>query len=110
VTWPGRYWFKKARRGEAVPDDAWQPLKTIRRAWTDTIERAGIENPRRFHDVRAAYITNIARLGSSSLTKGLTRHTSMATTERYIKIVENELAEAASRAARSRPRLRVVRR
>jgi integrase len=109
VMWPGRYWFKKQRRGERVPNEAWQPLTTFRRAWTDTIERAGIERPRRFHDLRAAYITNIARLGSSAITKGLARHASMATTERYIKLVEHQLAEAADRAAKSRPRLKVVR-
>jgi integrase len=108
VTWPGRHWFKKARRGEAVPDDAWQPLKTIRRSWTDTIDRAGIENPRRFHDLRAAYITNAAKLGSSALTKGLARHASMATTERYIGVARNDLAEAANLAAERRSRLRVV--
>jgi integrase len=109
VMWPGRDWFKKQRRGERVPNEAWQPLTTFRRAWTDTIERAGIERPRRFHDLRAAYITNIARLGSSAITKGLARHASMATTERYIKLVEHQLAEAADRAAKSRPRLKVVR-
>jgi integrase len=110
VMWPGKFWYKAERRGERIPNDAWQPLKSIRRAWMDTIDRAGIENPHRFHDMRAAYITNAARLGSSKITKGLARHASMATTERYIKIVENELAEAAKRAARSRPRLRVVKR
>lgn len=109
VMWPGPKWHRAAARGEPVPNDAWQPLKTIRRAWTATIGRAGIEHPRRFHDLRAAYITNAAKLGSSTLTKGLARHASMATTERYIKIVEDDLARAANRAAEARPKLRVVR-
>jgi integrase len=109
VMWPGPKWLRAFRCGEAIPNDAWQPLKTIRRSWTNTIDRAEIEHPKRFHDLRAAYITNAAKLGSSTLTKGLARHASMATTERYIKIVEDDLARAANRAAEARPKLRVVR-
>ncbi len=97
--WPGHAWFKAHRRGEKVPDDAWRPIKTIRRAWTDTIARAGIKNPHRQHDVRAAYITDAARLGSTTITKGLARHASFATSEKYIKLVDTELADAADRAA-----------
>ena len=109
VTWPGRYWFKRVARGEQPPPDVWQPLKTIRRSWGDTIERAGIESPHRFHDVRAAYITNIAKLGSSAITKGLARHASMATSEKYIKVADEDLARAADRAAdQRRPKLKVV--
>lgn len=109
VTWPGPAWHKKLRKGETPPTDAWRPLKTIRRAWRDTIEAAGIEQPHRFHDVRAAYITNIAKMGSSTITKGLARHASMATTERYIKVVDDSFAKAADEATRRRGRLKVVR-
>jgi hypothetical protein len=73
-----------------------------------SIDRAGIAHPRRFHDVRAAYIKNAAKLGSSALTKGLARRASMATTERYIGVARNDLAEAANLAAKRRSKLRVV--
>lgn len=98
VTWPGPKWARLP--GQQPPREAWRPLTTIKRSWGAT--GAGIDQPRRFHDLRAAYITNVARIGSAKVTKELARHASMATTERYIKLVDNELATAANLAARRR--------
>lgn len=98
ITWPGPKWAKLP--GQRPPPEAWRPLRTIKRSWATTA--AGIEQPRRFHDLRAAYITNVARIGSAKVTKGLARHASMATTERYIRLVDSELSTAANLAARRR--------
>lgn len=100
VTWPGPKWIKKLRKGEIPPKDVWRPLKTIRRAWKNTIERAAIEQPHRFHDVRAKYITHVALLGSATLTKELAGHASMATTERYISVTSADLRKLADRATK----------
>ncbi|UYN97664.1 MAG: site-specific integrase [Enhydrobacter sp.] len=107
VTWPGPKWHKAALRGDTVPEDVWRPLKSIRKGWLNTAVRGEIDHPHRFHDLRAGYITGIAKLGSSAITKRLARHASMATTERYIAVAADELARAANRAARRRA-LRVV--
>lgn len=107
ITWCGPAWVKKMRRGETPPNDVWRQLKTFRRSWRESAE--GIDRPHRFHDVRAKYITEAAKLGSSTLTKGLARHRSMATTEKYIKVADEDLARAADRATAKRPKLKVVR-
>ena len=118
VTWPGSDWARRVSEGVLPADDAvdpktggsiWRPLKSITKAWNATARRAGIEAPHRFHDLRAAFITDIARSASSTMTKGLARHSSMATTERYIGVAKDDLAEAANFADRRRSKIRVVR-
>lgn len=110
VLWPGPAWFKRFRQGQTPPAEAWRPIKTFRRSWRDTVEAAGIERPHRFHDVRAAFITNIAEMASSTITKGLARHASMVTTEKYIKVVDKKFADAAEEASRRRGNLKIVKR
>ena len=117
VTWPGIKWARRCSLGR-WPDDAtldettgrsvWQPLKSVRRSWRTSVAAAGVEAPHRFHDTRAAYISDVARLGSSTITKNLARHASMATTEGYIAVVAQDLPEAAAEAARRRVNLKVV--
>lgn len=114
VTWPGPRWaVRVARKGMIPADDdptaEWQPLKSLRRSWKRSATLAGIEQPHRFHDTRAAYITGVAKLGSSTITRRLARHASMATTERYIAVADQELARAADRAAKRRGKLKIVR-
>lgn len=62
----------------------------MRRSWRTSIAAAGVEVLHRFHDNRAAYITDVARLGSSAITKNLARHASMATTEGYTGLVDQD--------------------
>lgn len=118
VTWPGQEWARRVSEGVMPADDAtdpktgasvWRPLNSIAKAWKATARRASIERPHRFHDLRAAFITDIARRSSSTVTKGLARHSSMDTTERYIKVAMDDLAEAAKLADRGRSKIRVVR-
>jgi len=65
VTWPGTTVAQRLKAGhdpKTIPADAynWRPLKSIRNAWRRTAETAGIAAPRRFHDLRAAYISEVA--------------------------------------------------
>lgn len=117
VTWPGIQWARRCSLGRWPADDTvdettgrsvWQPLKSVRRSWRTSSAAAGVEAPHRFHDTRAAYISDVARLGSSTITKNLARHSSMATTEGYIGVVAQDLPQAADEAARRRARLKVV--
>lgn len=107
VTWPGQEWARRVSDGNkpADGDPVWRPLNSIAKAWKATARRAGIERPHRFHDLRAAFITDIARRSSSTVTKGLARHSSMDTTERYISVAMDDLAEAAKLADRGRPKI-----
>lgn len=111
VTWPSRKAANNMRgsgkrRGlDAVADSdiEWRPLKTIRRAWTATAKVAGISNPRRFHDLRAAYITEVAKHEKSGKKiQGIARHASFSTTERYIDIADSELVGVMAKVAKKR--------
>ncbi len=117
ITWPGLGWARRVFRGVMPADDAtdpetslsiWRPLKSIRRSWNGSARRAGIDQPQRYHDVRAAYITDIDRVASATTTRLLARHASMATTQKYIGLVDSELAEAANVAAKRRAKMKIV--
>lgn len=117
ITWPGIGWARRVSRGVVPADDVtdtttglsvWRPLKSVTTSWKGSAERAGIENPHRFHDVRAAYISAIDRVASATITRLLARHASMATTQKYIGVDGGELAEAADVAAKRRAKLKVV--
>lgn len=116
ITWPGSGWARRVARGEIPADDArdedgrsiWRPLKSIATSWRGSAKRAGVEHPHRYHDLRAAYITDIDRVAGPTATRLLARHASMATTQRYIGLQDSELGRAANKAAKRRARLRVV--
>ena len=117
VTWPGVRAARRLRLGE-VPDDTavdpktgrsiWAPLKSIRKSWNTSAEKAGVDQPHRYHDLRAAYITDIDRVAGATTTRLLARHASMSTTQKYIGLDGKELAGAADRAAKRRAGLKVI--
>lgn len=117
VTWPGVRAARRLRLGE-IPDDAavdhktgrpiWVPLKSIRKSWNTSAKAAGVDQPHRYHDLRAAYITDIDRVAGATTTRLLARHASMSTTQKYIGLDGKELAGAADRAAKRRAGLKVV--
>jgi len=117
VTWPGVLAARRLRLGQ-IPDDAavdaegrsiWAPLKSIRKSWNTSAKAAGVAHPHRYHDVRAAYITDIDRVAGATATRLLARHASMTTTQKYIGLDDQELAGAANRAAKRRAKMTVVR-
>jgi hypothetical protein len=83
VTSPGIKWGRRCSLGRWPEDDTmdettgrsvWQPLKSVRRSGRTSVAAAGVEAPHRFYDTRAAYISDVARLGSSTITSNLARH------------------------------------
>lgn len=118
LTWPGPldgvHWYPVWRAGGKVPDAAWQPLRGPGSSWKKSAKRAGIDQPHRFHDVRARAITAVSKV-SRSAAKGFARHQASATTDLYIGVADDEVAAAAAEAMPRRaksarkPRLRAVR-
>src|SRR5215475_8279227 len=100
VTWPGLSGWKALERGEPIPRETqWKPLGSIARSFKATAAAAGIRKPRRFHDLRSAYITEAsAGTKSTFALKEVARHASIATTERYVKldrsVVKSVIAKA----------------
>lgn len=109
ITWPGPAHMADFLAGRPVPKEAWRPLKSIRRAWRSTIARAEIAHPHRLHDVRARYITEVAKK-NRGIAKEAARHADGATTEGYVAIAVSEVAAVLRGVpAPQKPRLRAVR-
>lgn len=108
VTWPGAKLMWRLAKGETIPLKAWRPLKSVKRAWKTT--GSAFDQPHRFHDLRARYITQVAGSASAANTRKAARHRDQSTTDRYIDIAMNETAKAVDKAMRGtgRPKLRAI--
>jgi integrase len=98
-------------KGETMPEPekAWQPLKSIKRSFRTSAKRAEIATPSRFHDIRARYITEVAKGASGAITQAAARHADFKTTQRYINVGSDEVSAAVSRVShKARPSLRLV--
>jgi hypothetical protein len=102
VTWPGPSHHHAWREGKGVPLDCWRPLKSVRTSWRRSARAADIAQPHRFHDVRARYITEVAKVQAAAA-KGAARHQDAATTDLYIRLAATEIADAVGQAVDRRP-------
>ena len=102
VTWPGPKHWRAMLRGQEVPRSVWRSLKSVRRSWRTTIRTGEIEQPHRFHDVRARYVTEVAKVQAAA-TQDAARHADPATTALYIKLAAGEVRTAVAKAMAQRP-------
>lgn len=102
ITWPGPKHFRKYMAGKEVPADCWVPLKSVRSSWRRSAARDEVANPHRFHDVRARYITEVAKVQPAAA-QDAARHQDPATTALYIKLASSEVRDAVSQATARRP-------
>jgi integrase len=112
VTWPGPQYLHDELGGRSVPNNAWRPLKSLKRSWKTTAKKAEIDQPHRFHDVRARYITEVAKGSSAAIAQAAARHADPTTTAGYVNIATDEVSGAVARAVatrkRSQTKLRVL--
>lgn len=110
VTWPGPKHMAAFLAGEEVPRRAWRGLKSIRRSWRASARRAEVETPHRLHDVRARYVTEVAKVASAATAQEAARHADPATTARYVALAAAEVSRALQAVPRAkRPAARAVR-
>ena len=102
VTWPGPKRWRAMLRGETIDKADWRPLKGISRSWRTTIRTAGIEQPHRFHDIRARFVTEVAKVMPAAA-QGAARHQDSATTALYIRLASHEIRDAVAQANSRRP-------
>lgn len=110
VTWPGPKRWRAWLRGEQIEKADWRPLKGITRSWKTTVRKAGIEFPHRFHDIRARFVTDVAKVMPAAA-QGAARHQDSATTALYIQLASHEIRDAVAQANARRPartKLKVV--
>ncbi len=103
ISWPGPQEVHNFRAGRDVPIDCWRPLKSVRTSWTKSIKRAGIENPHRYHDVRARFVTEVAKVMPAAA-QDAARHQDPSTTALYIKLADSEVRDAVGQANARRPK------
>lgn len=83
---------------EGEPPRPPRPVKSLRTAWAGALRRAGLDGRYSFHDLRANFATELARLGVNfRMVKDLARHRDLRTTLRYIKAADVEMADAVAR-------------
>ncbi len=110
VTWPGPGGLARlaaAAQGRKAKPVEWRPLKNFRRALGTAKKRAGLVGDgkrRRFHDVRARFITGIAAGASDHATMLAARHADPKTTQGYIQLVSEEVRSAIASAETRRER------
>jgi integrase len=95
------------RRYPSLP---WTPIASPKRAWTDAMKtiKAEFGARWRWHDIRAAYITQIAMTSpSASVVQSMARHADFATTQLYIEVAD-KMRAAAAESAMERPALRII--
>ncbi len=67
----------------------WRPVKDIRRAWKTAQREAGIAQPYRFHDNKAAFSTNLLEATDDIETvRKASRHRQVSTTRVYLNTLE----------------------
>jgi integrase len=100
ITW------RPYRNEEAL---AWRPLHRPRGAWTRVMREIEEKFGRRWrwHDIRAAFITHVARTSGQLAAQTLARHSDYSTTKAYVEVAAEFRREAANLAAR-RPALALV--
>jgi hypothetical protein len=103
VTYPGIRHAKTMMAGKPLPARGveWRPVSSIRNAFVASAARAGIAAPRRAHDLRAAYVTELGKSLGPDQWRRAARHKSIETTLRYSDPEERELEEAIERAIAS---------
>ena len=100
-TWQRTY--KDPKRQAAAP---WTAIKSPKRAWGTAMKRVekAFGKRWRWHDIRAAFITQIAITSGGVVAQKLARHADFDTTQGYIAVAD-DVARAAAERASERPAL-----
>lgn len=101
ITW------RRTRKNAADQDaEPWRTIKKPKSAWKTAMDRIEESTGRRWrlHDVRAAFITQVAMTSGQLAAQSLARHSDYDTTRAYVEVAD-ELRRAAAERAALRPAL-----
>jgi len=99
ITWSGRVNARKTSKN-------WRPIKSAKSAWKHAMDRLHGKYGRRWrwHDLRAAFITQVAMTSGAVAAQKMARHSDFKTTAGYVEVADGVMRTAAERAA-ERPAL-----
>ncbi len=77
----------------------WAPIEKPKSAWTRVMDSVEERHGRRWrwHDIRAAFITDVAIGSGSALARALARHSDQDTTDAYVEVADTPRRQAAQR-------------
>ncbi len=102
-------WRRKLKDEKAQQLEKWRPIVSPKSAWRTAMKSIEKQYGKRWrwHDLRAAYITDVAMRAGPLAAQTLARHSDFETTQGYIEVA-NEVTRAAAEAITARPSLRIV--
>jgi integrase len=79
----------------------WRPIKSPKSAWTRAMSEIEKKYGRRWrwHDIRAAYITQVAMTSGAIAAQKLARHSDFKTTAGYVEVADDVMRAAAEKAS-----------
>jgi len=107
ITWrPGTGGRRSSRRPESL---RWRPIRSPKSAWKTAMDAVQAEMGARWrwHDIRAAFITQVALTAGAVAAQKMARHSDFKTTQGYVEVADDVMRDAADKAA-MRPALGVV--
>lgn len=101
---------RRRKTDENQAAEPWHPVESPKRAWSTAMKVVETElgTRWRWHDIRAAFITQIAVTAGAVAAQQLARHSRLSTTQGYIAAHSSTIKAAADEAA-NRPALRMLR-
>lgn len=102
--------YRRTRKDPAAQAaEKWLPVKSPKRAWNTAMRiiEAKMGARWRWHDIRAAYITQVAIAAGAVAAQRLARHSRLSTTQGYIA-ARSEVLRAAADEAADRPALKIL--
>lgn len=97
ITWRGLVTEEKK-----LATAKWRPIKSPKSAWTRAMDEIEKKNGRRWrwHDIRAAYITQVAVTSGAIAAQKLARHSDFKTTAGYVEVADDVMRAAAEKASK----------
>jgi integrase len=96
IAWPGLVTDEKK-----IAMAKWRPIKSPKSSWTRAMAEIEKKYGRRcrWHDIRAAYITQVALTSGAIAAQKLARHSDFKTTAGYVDVADDVMRAAAEKAS-----------
>ncbi|MCA6303678.1 MAG: tyrosine-type recombinase/integrase [Phenylobacterium sp.] len=85
------FWPRPAGRApDGSPRARWEPVRSFKTAWRGALARAGLAGRWRWHDLKASFVTAVARHGRPATVQQLAEHRHASTTARYLAVFDED--------------------
>jgi len=94
-------WRRHRKDEKDQAEEPWRTIESPKTAWATAMKVIEGEFGRRWrwHDIRAAYITQVAKTAGPMAAQALARHSDFRTTQGYIGLSDQDMRDGADMAA-----------